>query len=182
MWRKLLLLALALSFMAAANLHLCCAVTVGGQELEGLYSPFTVYRGRSAAGAAAEEILEGPANVPELSKSYRLSLHPAEGKSAEISSAIMDGTPGVELNQGVFINSVYLGSVSQKDELLNELKQFITGQLPTWAEWGYLSQELSFKAQYSRSGSDTAVEDMVLLVSGMAPVMYSDGEGYVARA
>ena len=74
------------------------------------------------------------------------------------------------------------GTVEQREDLLGELRHFITGQLPSWAEHGYLSQELSFKAQYGRSGSTTPVEDMVLLVSGMAPVMYSDGEGYVAMA
>ena len=182
MGRKLLLLILALVFMAAANFRLCCAVAVEGRELEGLYPLYAVDRGRTAASAAAEEISSGAVRLPELSKSYRLSLRPAQGESAQISSAILDSTAGVELYQGVYINSVYLGSVEQREELLGELRRFITGQLPSWAEHGYLSQELSFKEQYGRTGGATPVEDMVLLVSGMAPVMYSDGEGYVARA
>lgn len=182
MGKKLLLLALALVFLVASNLSLCCTVTVDGRELEGIYPLSAVDRGLSAASAAAEEILEGAANMPELNKSYRLSLRPAGGEAAEISSAILDNTHGLELNQAVYISGVYLGSVEQREELLGELRQFITGQLPSWAEHGYLSQELSFKAQYGRSGSTTPVEDMVLLVSGMAPVMYSDGEGYVAMA
>ncbi len=182
MGRKLLLLTLALVFAAAANMSLCCTVTVEGRELEGVYPLSAVDRGWAAASAAAEEILSGPAGLPELEKSYRLSLRPARGESAGISSAVLESTPGVELNQGVYVNSVYLGSVEQREELLGELRQFITGQLPSWAQWGYLSQELSFREQYGSAGSTTPVEDMVLLISGMAPVMYSDGEGYVAMA
>lgn len=182
MWKKLLLSVAALGFAALSNMHLCCTLSVGGQELDGLYSPFTADRGTVAAGMAAEEIVAGPAQLPELRRRYRLSLLPAGGSSPEVSDALLRQTPGVALSQGVFVNSVYLGCVEDREELLHALRQFIMNQLPTWAETGYLSQEMTIRPQYSRSGSQTPVEDMVLLVSGMAPVMYSDGEGYVARA
>ena len=90
--------------------------------------------------------------------------------------------PGVERSEGVYVSGVYLGSVADREALFSSLRQFITGQLPTWAETGYLRQELVTRPQYGRSGSQTPVEDMVLLVSGMAPVLYSDGQGYVASA
>jgi len=182
MWKKLLLSAAALSFAVAANLNLSCRLSVDGRELEGRYSPFAADRGTLAAGLAAEEILPGPAQLPQLQRRYTLSLLPPAGRSAAVSDALLCRTPGVELNQGVFVNSVYLGSVSDEAALLRELRQFIQNQLPSWAESGYLSQEMRCRPQYGRSGSQTPVEDMVLLVSGMAPVMYSDGEGYIARA
>ena len=182
MWKKFLLLALALGFGLAANMHLCCSLWVDGQELAGLYSPVDADRARTAASAAAEEIVAGPAQTPQLSRRYRLSLHPPGGAVPELSAALLDATPGVERSQGVYVSGVYLGSVADREELLSSLRQFITGQLPTWAETGYLSQELITRPQYGRAGSQTPVEDMVLLVSGMAPVMYSDGQGYVARA
>lgn len=182
MGRKILLLAAALAFLWLSNLKLCCAVTVDGRELEGLYPLSAADRGRSAARAAAEEIVPGPALLPQPELSYRLSLRPARGSMEDICCALLESTPQVQLHQAVYINSVYLGSVEQREELLTALRQFITGQLPSWAEHGYLSQELSFREQYGRSGGTTPVEDMVLLVSGMAPVMYSNGEGYVAMA
>lgn len=182
MWKKLLLSAAALGFAALSNMHLCCTLSVGGQELEGRYSPFTVDRAAVAAGMAAEEIVPGQPQLPELRRRYQLSLLPAGGASPEISNALLCQTPGVALNQGVFVNSVYLGYVADREELLVTLRQFIMNQLPSWAETGYLSQEMTIRPQYGRSGGQTPAEDMVLLVSGMAPVMYSDGEGYVARA
>ena len=44
MWKKLVLGALALFLMAAANLNCRCRVSIGGMELEGLYSPRAVDR------------------------------------------------------------------------------------------------------------------------------------------
>ena len=182
MWKKLLLLALALGFGLAANMHLCCSLWVDGQALAGLYSPVDVDRARTAAGAAAEEIVAGPARMPQLSRRYRLRLQSPGGAVPEACAALLDATPGVERNEGVYVSGVYLGSVADREELFSSLRQFITGQLPTWAATGYLSQELITRPQYGRAGSQTPVEDMVLLVSGMAPVLYSDGQGYVASA
>lgn len=182
MWKKLLLSALALSFVAAANTHLCCSLRIEGQELAGLYAPGTVERACIAAAAAAEEIVEGPVRMPQLRQCYRLCLRTASGTVPEISTALLDAMEGVERSEGVYVSGVYLGSVRNREALFSSLQQFITGQLPSWAEMGYLSQELQTRTQYGRAGGQTAEEDMVLLVSGMAPVMYSDGQGYVASA
>lgn len=182
MWKKLLLSVLALGFAAVANTHLCCSLRVDGQTLNGLYTPVGADRAQTAAAAAAEEILSGPAQLPQLRRHYCLRLRPGDGTVPEISTALLDATAGVEHSEGVYVSGVYLGSVESREELFGSLRQFITGQLPTWAESGYLSQELVTRPQYGRSGSQTPVEDMVLLVSGMAPVMYSDGRGHIASA
>ena len=182
MWKKFLLLALALGFATATNMHLCCSLWVDGQALPGIYRLADRDRARTAAGAAAEEIVSGPAQQPRLHQRYHLRLRPASGTVPELSAALLDATPGVERSEGVYVSGVYLGSVADQEALFSSLRQFITGQLPTWAESGYLSQELVTRPQYGRAGSQTPVEDMVLLVSGMAPVLYSDGRGYVANA
>lgn len=182
MWKKLLLSALALSFALAANTHLCCSLRVDGQELAGLYAPADTDRASTAAAAAAEEIVAGHAQVPPLRRRYCLRLRPPDRTVPEASAALLDATTGVERSEGVYVSGVYLGSVQSRETLLSSLRQFIQGQLPSWASTGYLSQELQTRPQYGRTGSQTPVEDMVLLVSGMAPVMYSDGQGHVARA
>ena len=177
MWKKFLLLALALGFATATNMHLCCSLWVDGQALPGIYRLADRDRARTAAGAAAEEIVSGPAQQPRLHQRYHLRLRPASGTVPELSAALLDATPGVERSEGVYVSGVYLGSVADREELFGSLRQFITGQLPTWAETGYLSQELVTRPQYGRAGSQTPVEDMVLLVSGMAPAVYTDQDG-----
>lgn len=177
MWRKGLALLLSLGFVAVANMDLCCAVAINGQKLEGLYSPFAADQSMEAAAAAAEEILEVPAVLPELKKSYRLSLYPAEGDARSISDAALRSVSGLRLADGVFVNGVYIGSVDDGDELFLHLREFILNQMPNAAVFGNISGKATIKKMYSRSSRMTDYDDMVLLISGMAPVIYVDENG-----
>lgn len=177
MWRKGLALLLSLGFVAVANMDLCCAVAINGQKLEGLYSPFAADQSMEAAAAAAEEILEVPAVLPELKKSYRLSLYPAEGDARTISDAALRSVSGLRLADGVFVNGVYIGSVDDGEELFLHLREFILNQMPNAAVFGNISGKATIKKMYSRSSRMTDYDDMVLLISGMAPVIYVDENG-----
>lgn len=177
MWRKGLALLLSLGFVAVANMDLCCAVAINGQKLEGLYSPFAADQSMEAAAAAAEEILEVPAVLPELKKSYRLSLYPAEGDARSISDAALRSVSGLRLADGVFVNGVYIGSVDDGEELFLHLREFILNQMPNAAVFGNISGKATIKKMYSRSSRMTDYDDMVLLISGMAPVIYVDENG-----
>ena len=77
---------------------------------------------------------------------------------------------------------VRLGSVPDSAEFQTGLDSYIRNTMPTWAVNGYLSRGVEFRTQYSRTGSETNEDDMILLVTGMAPVLYSDGSGYVSMA
>ena len=177
MWGKGLALLLSLGFVAVANMDLCCAVAINGQKLEGLYSPFAADQSMEAAAAAAEEILEVPAVLPELKKSYRLSLYPAEGDARSISDAALRSVSGLRLADGVFVNGVYIGSVDDGEELFLHLREFILNQMPNAAVFGNISGKATIKKMYSRSSRMTDYDDMVLLISGMAPVIYVDENG-----
>lgn len=177
MWRKAFALLLSLGFVLGANMDLCCSVAVNGQELEGLYSPFAADKSMEAAAAAAEEILEVPAVLPKLKKHYRLSFYPAEGDARVISDAALRSVSGVRLADGVFVNGVYMGSVEDGDELFLHLREFILNQMPNAAVFGNISGKATVEKIYSRSSRMTDYDDMVLLISGMAPVIYVDENG-----
>lgn len=177
MWKKPVLLALALAFMLIANLDLCCRVTVNGRELEGLYSPSALDRSETAAACAAEEILSGRAVMPELERSYRLSLRPAGSGSAFVTGSLLRSVTGVKLANGVFVNGVPLGTVADSGVLFEKLRDYIGVQMPNAAVFGSISGELRVRPVYSRSNRDTDYYDMILLVSGMAPVFYLDESG-----
>ena len=74
-----------------------------------------------------------------------------------------------------------LNILSRRDhcekELYNKLRSFIRNQMPTTAVSGTISGKLSIQRLYSRQGQETNYRDMVLLVSGMAPVIYLDENG-----
>lgn len=182
MWQKCLLLGLALSFTAAANAKLCCGVTVDGQALEGRYSLGAVLDGSLAAQRAADEILAGDAVRPRLRRHYRLSFSPPQGSGAELSDALLRHYEGVAVTDGVYVDGERLGAVTDGDELRARLESFILRQLPSWAVAGEISGKLELQRQYSRADRVTDTEDMLLLISGVAPVNYTDGKGYTSWA
>ena len=84
---------------------------------------------------------------------------------------------GVKLAQGVFINGVFLGCVADGPELFSRLRGFIESQMPSAAVFGNISGEVKVRPIYSRTNQEVDYEDMVLLISGMAPVIYTDKNG-----
>lgn len=177
MWKKLMLACFSLLFMFVANLDICCQVSVCGTRLSGLYSPFALDRSETAAVAAAQEILEGPAPSPHLERTYCLSLRPAEGDGRYVTDAALRSITGVRLNQGVFINGKYLGCVEDGTVLFETLRSFILNQMPNAAVFGNISGQVQVRSIYGRTGQNVDYDDMVLLISGMAPVIYTDQSG-----
>ena len=177
MWKKLVLGSFALLLMLAANVDLCCKVAVNGCQLDGLYAPSAADRSEAVAVNAAEEIVSGPARMPEVSCSYRLSLTPASGDSRVLTGRLLCAATGVKLAQGVFINGVPLGTVEDGSVLYEQLRGYIRNQMPNAAVFGTISGEVQIRPIYSRSNRDTDYDDMVLLITGMAPVIYLDDSG-----
>ena len=82
------LLVLSLVLVAAANLHVGYAMTVGGETLAGVYSPGTVRLGEHVAALAADEITAGDAQMPVYARRLRLSLAPPGGDSAVVTQGM----------------------------------------------------------------------------------------------
>ena len=179
MRKKLLLLSLAILALLAANLKLCCRVTVDGTRLDALYRPDQVREGQRIAREAAEEILSDSARLPDLRRSYRLRLRRADGPLPLLTDALLNGVDGVTRADAVFINGVPLGTVADGAQLLDRLHASIRGQMPNAAIVGNLSGELQIHPVYTRSGGNPEDADMILLITGMAPVVYLNENGRV---
>ena len=177
MWKKFVLGAFALLLGLLANTHMVCRVSINGEKAEGSYSPWTHDRGLLAAVKAADEITAGEPALPVVRTDYGLSLRPATGSAAELSGAVLDSTRGIELLDAVYVNSVPLGKVEDGERLMAKLRGYLLYTMPTSAVSGTFSEELSVRTVYTRSGAETGYDDMILLVSGMAPAIYTDPEG-----
>ena len=177
MWKKVTLGAFALLLGLLANTHLVCRVSINGEQAEGSYSPWVHDRGLLAAEKAALEILAGETSLPVVKTGCGLSLRPPSGSAAELSGAVLDSVSGIALLDGVFVNSVPLGKVENGEMLMAKLRGYLYYTMPTTAVSGTFSEELTLRPVYTRSGSETNYNDMVLLVSGMAPAVYTDQDG-----
>lgn len=178
--KKLLLSSAALLLLLLSNLNICCRLSVDGRMLEGLYSPFDADRCISAAAAAAEEILPGHAAAVPVKKHYRLSFLPPAGGLRLATGSILRSYSGIALEDGVYVNGVFLGVVEDGDALKEKLRDFIKNQMPNRAVFGSISGKLEIKPVYTREGRYTDDGDMLLLISGVAPVIYVDSEGRLA--
>lgn len=174
---KAFLLTLALLLVGAANLKVCCTVSVNGVELPGSYTPGCTGDCMSISARAAEEICEDAAILPEVTASTYLSLRGASNNRQELIDRILRETDGVSLLKAVYVKGQRLGSVNAECDIRAMLSENIVSQQPSAADYGIYSGEILIEQCYGRSNSETDSADMVLLVSGMAPVMYFDGNG-----
>ena len=90
-----------------------------------------------------------------------------------MSDALLRATKGVAAVCGVYVDDVRLGVVENEDELRVCLDSFVYMQQPTKA----VRSMLNGTPFYSRSGNEVSCDDMVLLITGKARVMYMDENG-----
>ncbi len=178
--RRWLPLALGLALLAAANLRPAYRVRVSGEALPELYSLRQTETCMAAARAAAEEILLEESGEPRLERRFCLCLGRPSGSEAALTDALLRSVPGIGVSDAVWVNGTRLGTVADGERLCALLRASILGQMPHAAVSGSISGQLSLERVYTRAGQDTPDRDMVLLITGMAPVIYVDEQGRLA--
>lgn len=180
MKKRWALLALGLAMVLTANLRPVYRVAVNGQTLPGAYTRRDTQICAESARDAAEEILQIGVPLPTMQRSLRLTLSAADGDRAVLTDALLRSVRGVTVSDGVYVNGVRLGTVADGELLCERLRASILSQMPNAAVSGNISGRLQIRRIYTRSGQDTNYDDMVLLITGMAPVIYVDAEGKLA--
>ena len=164
MLRKTAWLLAALLLFAAANVRLRWDCEVAGETLALGCSARAAQRAAEAARAAAEEIL-----LPSR-------------EAAELTDALLRATPGIALREDVYLGGQRVGAVTDAAAFRQKLRGYIDNTVPDWAWGGVLSKPLRVERRWGRTGYASAPGDMVLLVTGIAPVFYYDAEGNYATA
>lgn len=176
--RRILMAALLL--MLAANLRTGYAVTVAGETLPGRYGKGQTERCLDLARETAEEILGDSAAVKPPELRLRLGFSRGEGDEALLADALLRATEGITVSQEVLVNGDRLGTVQDGEALRRALERSIRSQMPLAAVSGSISGRISLRPVYTREGGDTSLSDMVLLITGRAPVVYVDKNGKLA--
>ncbi|MBQ9687085.1 MAG: hypothetical protein IJV41_11175 [Oscillospiraceae bacterium] len=182
MWKKSVLLLAALALTVSAHLQPSCDFTVAGERIAVGCTPGAARRAEAAALAAAEEICPEAAVLPAVRRHVRLTLRNPGTDAARLSDALLRSTPGVTVSDGVYVDGTRLGSVRDGALFSARLRRYIVNTTPTWAVSGMLSQKLTVQTEYCRAGHEVTEDDMVLLVTGAAPVFYYDLSGNTATA
>ncbi len=178
--RRFLLLLLILLLTLSSHLRPSYRVWVAGQALPGRYRSGQLSAALTAARETAQELLGSEDGLPEVQKRLCLSLSLPDGDPAQLTDALLRASPGVTLSDEVWVNGTRLGTVSSGQSLQRALQRSIRDQMPLAAVSGNISGRLEFKRVYTRAGHDTPEKDMLLLITGMAPVVYVDAQGKLA--
>ena len=174
------LLLLALLALLGAHLHPQYRVAVEGAELPGCYSASALRQGLRAAEEAAGEILRYEAKMPALERRLCLKLRPAGDDIPALTAALLRPVSGLTLADAVYVNGVPLGTVADGERFCERLRDSIRTQMPLAAVSGNISGRLELRRVYARADAAADDADMVLLVTGMAPVIYLDQNGRLA--
>ncbi len=174
--KKLIVLGVALCMAVAANMRIGCKVSVKGEELDGLYSPAEVKACIAVAESAAEEILLRENTLPAPELRYSLTFASPCGDRNALSEALLLSSSGVEKLYSVTAKGTKLGYVSDGDALRSALEARIEAIRPDSALSGAYSGKIDISPVYTAGRAVTDIGDMVLLVSGMAPIMYYTDE------
>ena len=177
---KILLMALALGLMLSSHLRPVYRITVEGEALPGRYSLGQAQAGEAQAREIAEEILGSTDTLCCPEKRLCLTLRRADGEAATLTEALLERTEGIQTAAEVRVNGIRLGNVEDGEALERALQRSIRGQMPLKAVSGGISGRLELRPVYTGVGSCTPYSDMVLLITGVAPVIYLDPEGKLA--
>jgi len=170
----------ALAFCLCSHLRPAYDFCVGEELVRSGCTPAAARAARQAALMAAEEILPGEARLPETQQKLRLTLMPRKDAAPELCSALLEGCEGVMAAQAVYSGGQRLGCVRDGSALCSTVNRYIENTLPTWAKSGHLSQGFLLCPVFTRAEYEVSNEDMLMLLTGIAPVMYTDGKGRVS--
>ena len=127
---RLRLLAAALGWLMAVYLHPVCSVGFGGETLAGDYSPSAVRCAMTAADRAAEELLPGAGVPPRPLLRWSVSLRPPQGDGRRVADAALRATEGLCVADGVFLNGLQFGLVTNGARLAGRLQARLYDGMP----------------------------------------------------
>lgn len=177
--KKYLLLAFALGFALCSHLRPVCNFTVNGEPIGCRCSPAAAKAAQQCALAAAEEILPGDAALPTSNRQLKFSFRPGSDSAPLLSDALLRSTPGVTAASCVYVDGLCLGAVADSGAFQQSFARYIQNTLPTWAKSGSV-RGMQLIPRYTRTEFEVPFGDMILLVTGLSPVMYTDFEGRVS--
>jgi len=177
--KKSFILGLALLFAICSHLRPRLDFTVAGQRIDTACSIAAARAARSAALAAAEEILPGQTSLPEHRQHMRLSFRKSADSAPLLCDSLLCATDGILPGSVVYVDGLRLGVVENAESFRKSFAQYIGNTLPTWAKGGSV-RGMTLLPRYTRAAFEVSDNDMIMLVTGLSPVMYYDGKGRVS--
>ena len=177
--KKALILGFTLAFAVCSHLRPSLDFSVNGQYVDSSCTPAAAKSAQAAALAAAEEILPGRASLPDFEKHMRLSFRRSADSAPLLCDSLLCSSEGVLSGSIVYVDGLRLGVVEDAASFRSQFARYIDNTLPTWAKGGSV-RGMALIPRYTRASFEVSDNDMIMLVTGLSPVMYYDGKGRVS--
>ena len=174
--KRVIMCAVSLLLFLFSNVRILYRADIDGDPAPGLYSKKQLSGAYAAAQAVLWEISAGEGSCPQPKLTPELAFK-TSGTADQVTDLILMHTYGVEKLCAVYADGVYLGVSADENELRERLESFVYDQMPLCAERGEYSRPYTLETVYTARGRITPTDDMVLLISGKAPVMYYTADG-----
>jgi hypothetical protein len=176
---KVLLSVFSAALLLTANLRVVYSVSVGGEELPGIYSAAQLDSAEEAARAAAEEISRSTSVAAECKRSAKITLSSPDGDTIELSRALLSSTDGVDSAWSVIVGGSDVGVVSDPSALDEVLDTILAeGAIPE-AVTADFTEEITLRRTFVPEGRDYDLMALARSVRGATEVMSVTSDGTV---
>lgn len=179
MLRKVLLSALALTAVAAANLNMVCEVTLAGETLPEAYTMEAVEAAVDGAESAAEEIARGAFSLPECETRKRISLREPDGDAGELRRQLLDRTQGVDVYWEVSAGGEVVGVCDDPSALGEVMEVMLYNGASREAVAVDFTDEITLRRIYGPEGEQHDLMELSAALRGATSVMSVTAGGAV---
>lgn len=175
MLRKIIVSALALALVGAANLRVVYRVSAGGEEV-GVYGRAELRECVAFARDAAKELGGGE---PEYSARARVTLAPECGDADALREALLENTPGVEEVYAVSVGGSRLGLCSEPSALGEVLEARLASGACTEATAVWFENEPTLRRIFAPEGLECDLMELFRALRENTRVVSSTSGGAV---
>lgn len=179
MIRKIILSALALSLMTAANVRTAYIVTVEGNTLEGCYTEAQLKDALFAAERAAEEICRAESSPPEYEIKRVPALRGSDGDVKALGSALIAATEGVDAVWEVTVAGERIGLCNDPSALGEVMEVLLYNGAVREAVSVSFTEEIALRRVYVEEGREYDIMELSAALNSATEVMSVTANGTV---
>lgn len=176
-WKKLVCSAVALLALGVAYVRPVCTVSIGGQELPGLWTPGDVAAAGRIACAAAEEISRTGEDLPELETRLKLAILPETGGRSELALNLLAESPGIDRAWDVSVDGIVVGRTDDRSALGELLMDTIAETAPAGCIRTGFTSDIELSEVFAPEGTLTDLMDLSSRIRSLVRVTYTTSDG-----
>ena len=182
LWKKLACSVAALLALTVAYVRPVCTVSLGGQELPGLWAPGDVAGAERIARSASEEISRSGEDMPEVETHLKLAVLPETGERGELALTLLAESPGVDRAWDVSVDGIVVGRAGDRSALGELLMDAIAEAAPAGSIRTGFTSDIELSEVFAPEGTLTDLMELSSRIRSLVRVTYTTSDGQLHYA